>query len=216
MSAAIPLSGKDLKLLKVPALVLAFCIALALAASYTASHYDRAATAGINQARAGLTQVRDSIEQISAEEATIERYIERYHAIEADGSLGHANRLAFLENIGQSRQNLKLFPVSVDIGNQFSTPLSYSAEDPMPGDPLALNASVINLRLGLLHELDLVRLLDAIDALPGLYQATKCRLGMASDHDDGFEMAVENLVSECSFNWYSFDLAPEPATEEYY
>jgi len=216
MKLTLPLSPDDMKLLRVPALAFALCASLATAAFFGAEQADTNANARINQARADLTQVRTSIEQISAEEDTIVRYIGRYQEAEADGAMASEDRLDFLETLGELRQSLKLFPVTVEIGNQFVTPLSYSPDDPLPGEPLALNTTVVRLRMGLLHELDLTRLLSAMTEVRGLFQPTRCLIDAGSGLGGDFASVAENLRAECAFHWYSFDLAPAPATEAYF
>ncbi len=211
MKLNLPISGADLNLLRNAAIIAAGCIAVSVVIYLSAQFIDERNSFALNQATENLARVRTSIEQISQEEATIVRYIDRYFLAVEAGTLDDEDRLGFLENIALVRENLQLFPVTVELGGQSVTPLQYSPDDPLPGEPLTLRSSAISLQTGLLHEQELFRLMASLSNITGLLQPTACTL-LEQSPGVAFSQVTENVRLDCSFIWYTINLSPD-ATE---
>ncbi|ALO45371.1 hypothetical protein [Pseudohongiella spirulinae] len=208
MKINLPIPEKDLALLKWPAIISLVALVLATSVYFLAQYLDQQSTAALVDAQQSLERVRTSIEQISQEEATIVQYIDRFLYAQETGFLDEEDRLGFLENMASIREQLQLFPITVELGTQFSIPLSYLPEDPLPGSPLTLRGSTISLQTGLLHEFELSRLMDGLRESRGILQPIECSL-LEQSPGDRFSQVTENIRFDCSFNWYSINLNPD-------
>ena len=211
MKLELPIGGDDLRLLRVPAIIAVLCVVFAVSAYILAQRFELQATASRNAAQDNLERVRNSIQQISQEEATIVRYIDRYRFSEDSGFMDDEDRLDFLEQIAELRNELEMFPITVEIGGQTVTPLQYNPEDPLPGAPLSLHSSSITMQVNLLHEGELTRLIESLSRIEGLMQPVRCTL-LEQSPPDRFTQVAENVRLDCNFNWYTVDL--EPTSEE--
>ena len=211
MKAAPPLSKSDLMLLRNSVIsFLVLCI-LALVTYVSATRLQQLANDNLSAARVYFDQVSTSVTQIAQEQETIIRYIDRYIQIDTDGVVSAQDRLQFLERMDSIRESLQLYALDLEMGEQISYVVPYPPQDPLPGEPVTVNQTSIDLALPLLHEGDLVRMLDQLLSMPGLFLPTQCLIILDSISTDNFTQLRENLISRCRVNWFSFELTPPAA-----
>jgi hypothetical protein len=211
MKAALPLSKSDLMLLRNPVISFLVLSILALVTYVSATRLQQLANDNLSAARVYFDQVSSSVTQIAQEEETIIRYIDRYIQIDTDGVVSAPDRLQFLERMDSIRESLQLYALDLEMGEQISYVMPYPPQDPLPGEPVTVNQTSIDLELPLLHEGDLVRMLDQLLSMPGLFLPTQCLITLDSISTDNFTQLRENLVSRCRVNWFSFELTPPAA-----
>lgn len=190
---------EDLSLIKGPAFgTMVFMIACVIA--YLGSLWFRDV-----QERAlkeiGVTKHRiESLHRnVAEEERTIRNYLKRYNQLTEDGLMGNEDRLGFIETLAGVTEKNRLFPVHVEVDPQFSWA---GVQGRKPGSGLALRASVVRISLSLLHEGDLLVLLDSLNFMPGLFVTESCVIersnsGVASGVPD----LGENLIASCRLFW---------------
>ena len=211
MKAAPPLSKSDLMLPRNSVIsFLVLCI-LALVTYVSATRLQQLANDNLSAARVYFDQVSTSVTQIAQEEETIIRYIDRYIQIDTDGVVSAPDRLQFLERMDSIRESLQLYALDLEMGEQISYVVPYPPQDPLPGEPVTVNQTSIDLALPLLHEGDLVRMLDQLLSMPGLFLPTQCLIILDSISTDNFTQLRENLISRCRVNWFSFELTSPAA-----
>jgi len=211
MKATPSLSKSDLMLLRNSVFrFLALC-ALALVTYVSATRLQQSANENLSAARVNFDQVSTSVTQIAQEEETIIRYIDRYIQMDTDGVVSAPDRLQFLERMDSIRDSLQLYALDLVMGEQISHVVPYPPLDPLPGEPVTVNQTRIDLALPLLHEGDLVRMLDQLLSMPGLFLPTQCLIILDSNSTDNFTQLRENLTSRCQVNWFSFELTPPAA-----
>jgi hypothetical protein len=208
MKLPLGLSKSDLLLLKNSSLSFLVLSVVSIAIYLSSSAFQQSANESLNAARANFDQVSISVTQIAQEEETIIRYIDRYIQIAEDGIVSAQDRLLLLERVTNIRESLQLYALGMSLDEQVSYVVPYPPEDPLPGDPVTINQTVINLELSLLHEGDLLRLLDELLNLPALLQPAECVIELDSSATDGLTQLRENLSARCRVNWFSFDLTP--------
>ncbi len=94
------------------------------------------------------------------------------------GFVGEERRLDWMEQIGRIREERKLLPISYE----FSARQNFRADPSnMPGG-LELHGSKLTLRMDLLHELDLLGLLDELKN-KGFYVAQSCSIKRIANAD---------------------------------
>jgi hypothetical protein len=214
MKMPLQLAKKDLMLLKNAAMFFVVLPTLAVVMLIGARSLQQAANESLDAASMRFEQARSSLTQISEEEETIGRFIDRYLQMEADGIVSPLDRLQFLERVRHIRESLQLYTIDVSMDEQNSLLLTYPPDDLLPGEPVALNQTTIDLTLSLLHEGDLLRLFDQLLISPGLLQPSECMIEMVPTAENAMTQFRENLKAQCKLHWYSFDLTPPAAIAE--
>lgn len=206
------LPQEDLPLVRGPALtallLLLLCAAL-LGGAYYFRHQQQQA---VQNAQGEREQAEQLLRQTVAEEEEIRRYLRPYQELAQSGVMGDEDRIALVERVEQIRDSYRLFPVQVDIEPRFAIPIAAldEAEPPPPvalGQDLAglgplLQATPVRLSLSLLHEEDLIHLLDRLHSLPGLLVTESCNVALAPAAMKAADRELpENLLASCRLLW---------------
>lgn len=130
----------------------------------------------------------------------IRDYLPTYRSLAATGRAGEEQRLEWIDALTRIREQHKLFPINYDIASRrpYNLPAGPST------DALTLSASRMELRFGLLHEGDLLTLLNGLRTeAKGFYVLDRCSLTRNNTADPTPQQA-ENLQGECTLDWLSF------------
>ena len=131
----------------------------------------------------------------------------RFNAISARGVVGDERRLQWAQTLRDSATALHLPYLRYDAAPQQPFLAPWLA----PGVAAPLKASVMEVQAGLVHELDLLRLLARLREAPGLFQVRACDL-KRNGHDAKPSSDKPNLTGVCQLQWYSITLpGSEPA-----
>lgn len=191
-------------------LVLFTLCVLASAAMVSGSHYfrqnmEREYTANHARFRVASQQYL----AVDEEERIIEEFYPLFVRLHRDGLLGGERRLSWLESLRTAGARLQI----PEIGYKLEAQRETRPETPLALGEFGLYMSPMSLNLGLLHEGDLVRLLDALerDAF-GLYSVRRCDFRM---HDGALTLdpAAPNIKADCVLEWLTLDLAGERELE---
>ncbi|MDQ1302734.1 MAG: hypothetical protein QG595_717 [Pseudomonadota bacterium] len=149
---------------------------------------ERQALAGIEQERQELISRREAREKFSAV----------YRQLTASGIVGPDQRLQWVQALRSSTSSLGLPYVRYSTGPQevFTAPYL------MAGISAPVMSSPMELQLGLVHELDLLRLLDKLAASPGLFHVRGCELERLESSTPA-ESGRANLSGSCQLSWFS-------------
>jgi hypothetical protein len=147
------------------------------------------------------------------EEATVIRYIDQFERIRRDGIYGDPNRLLLLERLNALRQQQRLYPISIQIGEPVELNIVYPPEDPLPGDPVYLKSSQLSLAADILHEGDLLRILSVLAESSFLLQPVRCSLAPTNIGQSSFDSVTSNFQTRCEVRWYNLEL--RTSAEEY-
>lgn len=168
----------------------------------------------LRRARSDLQNARTNIDQIEQEEATIIEYIGRYQTLSDDGIVEPEDRLQLIERFTEIRDENDLFPIVVNIGEQKSLRLFYDQTEQDPGGPVDINVTNVEMRLPLLHEGDMIRLLDSILATPGLYFPQECTVRLRNPSQTNFIVLGQHQEADCNLLWFTFNVNP-PNNQSY-
>lgn len=131
----------------------------------------------------------------------VERYHQRYKALQEGGFVGRERRLDWITTIRKAALELELPNVSYSIEPQ--------REVVKPVGPTSADANVqirlsqLELELTLVHELDMLRFFDRLQLeAPGLTKVDQCELMRQSD-SDGELVADANILARCSLLLFS-------------
>ena len=130
----------------------------------------------------------------------IDAYHRRYRQFGDLGFVGRESRLDWVETLRTTSSGLVLPRVSYAIEPQLDVlPPVTSA---LGGDNLQIRVSRLQLELGLLHELDLLRFFDALQAqAPGFIKVDSCALVFDGEQDARSNDA--NISANCDAQIYS-------------
>lgn len=144
-----------------------------------------------------LESVRTRYRTIDEERRLIERYLPAYHALVARGVVGRERRLAWIETLREVAEQIKLPSLRYEISAQ----MPYQPEIDLALGPFQVYESRMRLDLGLLHEGDLLRFLDALQAREvGLFLLRSCEIKRRAT-ELVFAPRAVNLRALCELSW---------------
>lgn len=149
---------------------------------------ERQELASIEQERRELISRREAREEFSA----------TYRQLAASTIVGADQRLQWVQALRSSAASLGLPYLRYTTGPQevFSAPwLVAGISAPVFDSPM-------DLQLGLVHEVDLLRLLDKLAESPGLFHVRSCKLERL-ERNTAAESNQANLNGSCQLAWFS-------------
>jgi hypothetical protein len=133
----------------------------------------------------------------------LQSFSEPYQKLVNQGLIGNEHRLYWVETLRKIAEDLKLKKVTYRIDPQ----KIYSAEFLGDLGEISVFASQMILQLDLLHEGDLLYLIDTLnDRVPGSFHVNQCSLSRSQDK---FIMhpSNTNLLADCEFTWFTLKTA---------
>lgn len=146
------------------------------------------------QAQALQNVAREKFNQAESERIEIRDFQPKFLQLRERGFYGEENRLFMLELIKSIQKNRRLLPISYEFAPQQLVPL-----DPiLLATSLELHVTRIDLNMGLLHELDLLRFLRDLRN-KGFYTAKECTITPVNAV--ATESLAPRLDSKCTLYW---------------
>ncbi len=140
---------------------------------------------------------------VDEEERTIEEFYPEFVRLYRDGLLGGERRLSWLETLRTAAAAIRIPELNYKL----------DARGPWDGAPnlarggYEIHASTMSLSLGLLHEGDLLALLEALDeGALGQYAVRDCAL-VGGEGALTLDPQAVNVRAECRLDWLTVDLA---------
>lgn len=209
-----PFEYRDIAFIKWEAIMTVVAISIAAGVIILTDNLNTEANNSLRRAQSNYDQAQQSVNLIEEEEATILEYIDRFQEIMAKGIINEEDRLQLIEEVANLRSEHALFPINVNIQVQTGVRLLYDPAETDPGEPIDLKTSVVELSFPLLHEEDLVRILEGIVSSGGLFQIKECEIRMNDETNINFLVLSQHLGANCALNWYTFDLDPQPDQQQ--
>jgi hypothetical protein len=143
-----------------------------------------------------LNQARQRYQASGQEKETIIKYLPLYRKLIQDGFIGEERRLEWVDGLRIIHQQNKLFGINYTI----STQGGYKPTFALNVGPFSLHRSVMKLELSMLHEGDLLTLLNTLDAQQSTpFIARDCeitRVGAINTSN-----LAPNLRADCELDW---------------
>jgi hypothetical protein len=134
-------------------------ISVALVVGYAEKRRDKQQQA-MTQQESQLNQARQRYQASGQEKEIITQYLPLYQRLIQDGFIGEERRLEWVDGLRTIHQQHKLFGINYTIETQ----QEYKPPFALNIGPFSLQRSVMKLELAMLHEGDLITLIDALDA----------------------------------------------------
>ena len=175
----------------------AFLLACTLAWGATTVYGGRA-RATLDSERQSLASLEAERDELTERREARRRFARLYKDLATAGVVGPEHRLAWIQATRDAAADLGLPYLRYSTGTQ----KPFEADWLVPGVAAPVLASPMDLQLGLVHEGDLLDLLDRLRAAPGLLQVQSCSLEMLAA-DGGPEPGKANLTGNCQLVMYS-------------
>ena len=142
---------------------------------------------------------------VDEEERIVERNYPTFVRLYESGILGEEHRLSWLESLRRAGERIQLPEIDFRINSQSV----YQADFPVDLGAFDINVSEMDLTLGLLHEGDLLNLLDALnDEAEGFYSVSRCEANRVNEKAE-FDPSRPTITATCRLNWFTVDLRGE-------
>lgn len=167
---------------------------------------DRAAD--YRRARAELDRAARQYRSASDDQAVYQEYASRFRAMVERGWIGPEQRLSWIESLQEVNTELKLPVLRYEIERQ--RPVTLNGAD-FDTSHLRLRRTPMRLRIGALHEGDVLALLGGLaEGGRGLMTTDHCSLRRTNDTGEvRFEPRQANVDVECAVDWYTLEIEPE-------
>ena len=186
--------GRDLA---VPLVTTAVAIVLLLASGL----FVRVQEDGYSRISIDKDAVNADYDALVVRKRLVDRYHRRYERFWNRGFIGEENRLEWIETLRLAAEDLELPNLAYSLEPQLAV------VPPVPSSSVKADAQVfvskLELEIGLLHEIDLLRLFDALQTrAPGLVKADRCSL-LRQAEQGARTSSDPNIVANCSLAMFS-------------
>lgn len=186
-----------------------FVLALMISAAlfWWAREFSQAAGQTHSSAQARLAGARNLFLRVDEEGKAIEEYLPMYRTLEQRGIVGEERRLNWLEALQGAASRAKLPQVRFEVAAR----QEFVPQVPLQTGAFKIYASDMRLVLGLLHEEDLLSLLEELDKFAeGFYSVSDCSL-TRKGKEFGQDPEQANVDATCGLRWYTIRL-PDDGT----
>ena len=150
--------------------------------------------------QSGRQEIDSKLRQVRNEENEIRQKAERFSQLQTRGIIGDESRLDWVELLRAIRERHGLIEVHYEFSPRH-------ALDKTPAGTLGLYASTMKLNARLLHEEDLIRLLDDLRReARALIQVRRCDVSRLPRTDNALQ---GNLQAECVIDWITLNKADQ-------
>ena len=131
----------------------------------------------------------------------VDRYHRRYDEFYRLGFVGRESRLDWIESLREAKNDLTLPRISYAIEPQLQA--LAPVESIRASDNVRIHLSRVQLEIGLVHELDLLRFIAELqDKAPGLIRVDGCNLAWQASAGEQLSVAA-NIQAVCALQIYS-------------
>ena len=144
-----------------------------------------------------LNQARQKYQSSGLEKETIIQYLPVYNELLASGFIGEEHRIEWIETLRQIHAQNKLFSIDYSIGLQENYKPSFL---PNLGN-FILHRSIMSLKLDMLHEGDLLALLDGLHEQTTPYMVRDCEIKRPINATVNIKTIAANMQANCEIDW---------------
>ena len=149
---------------------------------------------------ANYTAVHEDYDELIHQRRVVDRYHRRYQSFRNLGFIGRESRLDWVETLRTTTARVGIPRVSYNIQPQLRVVAPVTSL--MSGEEIQIRVSRLQLEMGLIHELDLLRFFDDLqEQAPGLIKVDECDL--VYDGEISKAVSEPNLTTNCTVQIYS-------------
>ena len=187
--------SQDFKRLQWALLFLAICLLVAGGAVWFALTLQKQTAQAHTAAMAADKEIDSKISRARSEEQELRDKITHFQTLKNRGLIGAEQRLDWVEILGRIKTARRISVLDYEFAPQRPVDASILPGGAAAGG-FAIMASQMRLRMRLLHEGDLLNVLDDLRATaPALIQVRECKIDHSAD---------AQLNAECTLEWITF------------
>lgn len=198
------LTKKDWKKLQQAIIALVLAIALGVGLVFYTMQISQTSMAEKQAQESQLAQARQKFQSAGMEKSTINQYLPQYQALIKEGYIGEEKRIEWVDTLRNIHQQEKMFSIDYTIEKQEP----YTPSFALNLGALKLRKSVMKINLNMLHEDDILTLIDSLKATkPSPFIVRSC---VVTQNTPTIEQKLNaNLTAECELDWLTL---AEPAS----
>jgi hypothetical protein len=183
---------RDLSRLRASLLAVALMVALGGTAIVVSGDRIAVARAAFSTAQAERNEIDGKLRRLRGEENEIRRKATLFKQLQVDGVVGEDQRLEWVELLKEIRDQRRLIEIRYEFAQQ------HALDDARTGS-FGLYASTMKLQARLLHEEDLIYLLDDLrQQARALIQVKRCDVTRRTNVDDALQGLLQ---ADCLIDW---------------
>lgn len=192
----------DWRYLQQPLIFLGLSIIIAVALGLVGFQYEKVQVGKYEKAMTTLRTTHKLYSNIVKDINLLDQYRDLYSGYKSSGLIGEERRLSWIESLVTTNEVLKLPTLTYNLLPQekFIRPglkIKRGVE---------LNSSPMELTMGLLHEEDLLALLEGLRlSIKNLFTVESCSLTRSGGIGSPLNTKSVNLTSKCTIRWVTID-----------
>ena len=191
------LSPQDWRKLRYPIIGLgAALILVGLLVSF-ADQYRKKNETALQTQQNNLNQARQKFQSSGLEKDTIIQYLPIYNDLLASGFVGEERRIEWIEALRNIHAQHKLFSIDYSIGLQEAYKPSFLSNL----GSFRLNRSVMSLKLDLLHEGDMLAIIEGLREQTTPFIVRDCKIQRPIGALVNSKNVAANMQAECEIDW---------------
>lgn len=192
------LNAQDKRKLNIPVLSLVLAFASAVAMGYLANQRFEKSQQQYSQAETELNAAKQRYLSSGQEKMLIESYLPKYQRLIEEGFVGEERRIEWVEHLREIHNTHKLFGIDYSIGVQEK----YAPQFLPNLGSFVLERSVMKLDLAMLHEGDLINLLNDLktrETAPAVVR--DCEIVRVGNAQANSRDLVPRMQAKCEIDW---------------
>ena len=192
----------DWRYLRQPLIILGLSIILAVALGLVGFQYEKVQVEKYEKAVTTLRTTHKRYSDIVKDIDLLDQYRKLYGGYKSSGLIGEERRLSWIESLVTTNEVLKLPTLTYNLLPQekFIRPgLKVKRE-------VELNSSPMELNMGLLHEEDLLALLEGLRlSIKNIFTVESCSLTRSGGISNTLKTNNTNILAKCTIKWVTID-----------
>ena len=144
-----------------------------------------------------LNQARQKFQSSGLEKETIMQYLPAYNNMLAGGFIGEERRIEWIETLRNIHAKHKLFSIDYSIGLQENYKPNFM---PNLGN-FRLNRSIMSLKLDMLHEGDMLAIIDGLNEQTTPFIVRDCEIKRPIGAIVNVKNVAANMQASCEIDW---------------
>lgn len=191
------LTQTDWRKLRLPIIGLGLSfIFVGLVVSFADQYHNRKDIA-LREAQTQYNKARQKFESSGLEKETIIRYLPQYNDLIAAGFIGEERRIEWIERLREIHGEYSLFSIDYNIEQQEQYTPSFVSN---VGSHV-INRSVMHLNLNMLHEGDIINLLEELHKQTPPFMVRECEIKRPIGAAINTKNIADNLKASCQLDW---------------
>jgi len=158
----------------------------------------------------GLYALSSKYRKARQDKILIDNYLQHYYQLEQQGMVGKERRLNWVDTLRASVKSLEVPHMHF----QFAPQRVLQKNIISAGSNLVVNTSRMKLDVGLLHEVDLLRLFTELEQqVTGMFNIDKCSMELIGK-DIILSADHSNLNVHCELQWFTIDYGAQQVAVE--